>query len=106
MSTRLPRGVTKGPAGWRISVRVGDRLFQKRFKPSTSQETVEEELSKARKRWRAGRAESVETPSTLAGDVTDYLEHYFAGRAGLKERTRHLQLWIDALDPLTSNEAR
>jgi integrase len=99
MSPRLPRGVTKGPAGWRISTRVHGHLFQKRFKPSTSQETVEEELAKARKRWRAGRDTPAETPSTLKADVTDYLAHYFAGRAGLKERTRHLQLWVDALEP-------
>jgi hypothetical protein len=99
-SGRLADQRPRHARGWRI------RLFQKRFKPSTSQETVEEELSKARKRWRAGRAEPIETPSTLKATSTDYLAHYFAGRAGLKERTRHLQLWVDALEPVDRTDAR
>lgn len=87
--------MTKHAEGWRISVRVHGRLFQRRFKPSTPQADVETALSTARARWRAGRQEA---PSgSLAADVTRYLTDYFAGRPGHAERKRHLELWTAAL---------
>lgn len=86
--------MTKGPKGWRISVQVHGVLHQQRFKPSTSQAVVEAALLKARQRWPAGKGQ----PSgTLAADIARYLTDYFAGRPGLDERTRHLQLWRDEL---------
>lgn len=92
---RLPRGLTKRPEGWRISVTVKGRLIQRRFKPGTPQPTVEAELLKARQRWGAGLQET--TAGTLAADVRRYLADHYAGRGGLEERTRHLNLWIAAL---------
>lgn len=93
--SKLPRGLTKRPEGWRITVQVRGRLYQKRFKPSTAQQTVEAALLKARQRWPAGRA--APPADTFAADVTRYLTDYFAGRPGLEERTRHLALWRAAL---------
>lgn len=93
--TRLPRGLTKRPEGWRVSVRVHGTLYQRRFSPNTSQETVEEKLAELRKKWRAGRLASKD--GSLQADVTRYLTDYFTGRPGYAERQRHLQLWTDAL---------
>lgn len=69
-------------------------MQQKRLKPSVSQIDAEAELLKARQRWHAGRYTST---GTLSDDVRRYLSDYFAGRPGLEERTRHLQLWRSAL---------
>jgi len=100
---RLPRGLTKRPEGWRITVQHDGRLYQKRFRPSTLQQTVEAELLKARQRWHAGQHGP--PAGTFAADVTRYLTDYFAGRPGLEERTRHLQLWRDALGDDTPRSA-
>lgn len=95
---RFPRGMTRTPKGWRITVIAKGQPYQKRFPPSTPQATVEAELLKARQRWGAGR----QIPDgTLADDVRRYLTDYFAGRPGLEERTRHLDLWIAALGKST-----
>lgn len=93
--SRLPRGVTRRPEGWRISVRVKGKLYQRSFPPDTSQADVEEELAKARKAQKAGREEPDDT-GTLAADVTRYLTDYFTGKPGYKERKRHLALWTTA----------
>lgn len=95
MTPRLPRGLTKRPEGWRIFVQVRGRIYRRCLKPSTSQQDAEAELLKARQRQPAGRAR---TEGTFAADVTRYLTDHFAGRQGLEERTRHLQLWTDALE--------
>lgn len=96
-ASRLPRGISQTPTGWRISVRVkGHPLWQRRFKASTSLETVQEELTKARKARRAGRL-TVGSPGTLGADVARYLESYFGTRPGRAERERHLNLWIAIL---------
>lgn len=92
---RYPRGITKHAEGWRISVRVHKRLYQRRFKPSTSQADVEEALSQARARWKAGRGDV--TAGSLKSDVTRYLADHFAGRPGYAERKRHLELWVTEL---------
>ena len=94
-TTRLPRGLTKRPEGWRIYVQVRGQVYTRRFKPSTPQQTVEAELLKARQRHHAGR--QTEASGTFAADVRRYLTDYFAGRPGLEERTRHLTLWRTAL---------
>lgn len=78
-----------------MSVRVRGQLYQQSFKPSTPQADVEEALTKARARWRAGKG----TPATgtLASDVARYLADHFAGRPGHAERKRHLELWVTEL---------
>lgn len=97
---RLPRGLTKRPEGWRISVQVKGKLHQRSFKPSTPQTTVEAELLKARQRWAAGKADL--PAGTLARDIAQYLTDYFQGRPGYAERQRHLHLWRDALGAETA----
>jgi len=94
---RFPRGLTKGPKGWRICVQVDGHQYRRRFKPSTPQQTVEAELLKARQRRRAGRQQTAD--GTLAADITRYLVDHFAGRSApaLEERTRHLTLWRETL---------
>lgn len=92
--TRYPRGITQTPAGWRITVRRGGVLYQRRFPPATPIEDVAAELAKAKARHFAGR---VPASGTFAADIARYLTDYFAGHAGHDERERHLQLWRDAL---------
>lgn len=92
---RLPRGITKRQEGWRIFIQVAGQIYTKRFKPSTPQQVVEAALLTARQRRFAGKRAHGE--GTFAADVTRYLSDYFAGRPGLEERTRHLQLWRVAL---------
>ena len=92
--TRLPRGLTRTPKGWRVTVQVRGQLYRRRFKPSTPQPTVEAALLTARHRW--GAARQTMGDGSVAADVTRYLTDYFAGRPGLEERTRHLALWIEA----------
>lgn len=93
---RLPIGISQGPKGWRISVRVKGRpLWQKRFRASMTLEDVEKKLSEARRARRAGHAP--EPAGTLRADVDRYLVDYWTGRPGRDERKRHLELWITAL---------
>ena len=99
---RLPRGITKTPKGWRITVRHRGALYQKRFPPSKSLEDVETALRTARARHRAGRSTAT---GTLAADVTRYLESYYKAAPGLEERTRHLTLWRAALGDDTARDA-
>lgn len=103
---RLPKGITKRPAGWRISVRVHGALYQRSFKPSTAQSTVEAELLKERqKRRRPTEEKPPREAGTLEADIARYLVDHFAGRPGLAERTRHLALWTDALGKDTARSA-
>jgi integrase len=94
-TAKLPRGITRSAKGWRLCVQVQGRQYRKRFPPSTSQQTVEAALLKARQRQPAGRQS--QKPDTFAADVTRYLSDHYAGNAGLDERTRHLALWRSAL---------
>lgn len=95
MTRRYPRGITKHAEGWRISVRVHGRLYQRRFKPSTPQAVVEEAMNRLGRAWRAGRL--TVTAGTFGADVRRYLDQYFGQRPGREERERHLNLWIGAL---------
>jgi len=96
MPPKLPSGVTRTPKGWRINVRrKGQPLWQKRFPPQTPLETIETELSDARKRLGAGKGHA--PAGTLEADITRYLRDHFAGRPGYAERKRHLELWQAAL---------
>lgn len=100
MPSRLPIGVSRTSAGWRISVRrKGQPLWQKRFPPQTPLDTIESELKAARTKLgvRAGHAPA----GTLEADITRYLRDYFTGRPGYAERTRHLALWQTALGAST-----
>lgn len=87
---RLPRGITQVTAGWRITLRRHGTRYQRRFPPSTPLADVEAELATLRQRIGAGKSQPV---GTFAADVTRYLTDYYAGAAGLEERTRHLELW-------------
>lgn len=93
---RYPKGISKRPEGWRISVAVNGKIQQRSFKPSTPQADVEAELLKARQRWAAGRGPTP-GPGTFAADIDRYLRDYFAGHPGLEERRRHLALWLEVL---------
>jgi integrase/recombinase XerC len=98
--TRLPRGLTLTPKGWRITIkRKGQPTYTKRFPRATPQEEVERQLLKARDRIGAGRR--AVTSGTLVSDALRYLTDYFKGRAGYAERERHLALWCEALGPHT-----
>lgn len=99
--SRLPRGITKRPEGWRISVRVHGQLYQKSFKPSTPQATVETALLTARSRWRASRRD--DTDVSLAGQVARYVADHLAGRPCRAEFGRYLDLWVAALDVETAD---
>lgn len=93
---KLPRGLTRTPTGWRISVvRKGFPPYQKRFRADTPMDELEDELRKAQRSHTAGKSTAVS--GTMAADVKRYLNDFFAGRPGLEERTRHLDLWIAAL---------
>lgn len=94
--TRFPRGITQRPGGWRISVRVNGKLYQRSFKPSTPLEIVEQHHQELKRAWRAGRLKTG-APGTLDADVERYLTAYFGTRPGREERERHLRLWIEAL---------
>jgi len=91
---KYPKGISKGPSGWRISLGPGGSVFRKRFKPETPYSDVESALSKARQKIPAGTEEPTEG---FDADVTRYLTDHFTGRAGYAERKRHLGLWVDML---------
>jgi integrase len=95
MSRRYPHGITRTSRGWRISLAVNGRIWQKRFPPALPLKTVEAELQKARARLRAGHGSPLR--GTLAGDIARYLTDYYTGRSGYEERKRHLELWREAL---------
>lgn len=92
---RLPRGLTRTPTGWRITVHVHGKPYQKRYPRSLSREDAEQKLRDAQKRLRAGRGQAAR--GRLADDVARYLADFFTGHAGYDERKRHLDLWINAL---------
>lgn len=95
-SRRLPRGITRTSTGYRLTVRVHDRLWQKRYPASTPLDVLETKLKEAQKKHRAGRA--TQGPSgTLGADIATYLTAYFGDRPGRAERERHLTLWKVAL---------
>lgn len=100
-ANRLPKGLTKSAAGWRISLGKHGGAYSKRFKPSTSRDVVEQELLKARRVWKANRPDDEET---LEADVTRYLADYFTGRSAQWEADYYLKLWTKALGPDTPRD--
>lgn len=103
MRPRYPRGISKRPEGWRISLGPGGRDGRKSFPPSTPLADVETELATMRQRRTAGRLPYA--PSSLRADVARYLEAYFGARPGRDERERHLKLWIEAVGQDTRRSA-
>jgi len=97
--TRLPRGITRSAKGWRITVKIHGRLWQKRYHRDHTQEQIEQKLEIARKRLGAGMARGLS--GSLAEDVRRYLADHFVGHAGYAERERHLNLWVQALGAQT-----
>jgi integrase len=93
--TRYPRGISKRPEGWRISISVNGTIQQRSFPPDTPQTVVEAKLLEYRSRWTAGTRSAQD--GTLGADVARYLNAFFGQRPGREERERHLELWIKAL---------
>lgn len=92
---RLPRGLTKTAKGWRISLKIGAKLWQRRLPVSLDEEDAIAELLKLRKTRKAGTTQH--PTGTLRGDVTHYLAAYMTGHPAHHERQRHLELWITEL---------
>ncbi len=90
-----PKGLSRDAKGWRLSVRIGKTLHQKRGHHSHTLDSASQALADWRKKLEAGRSRPI--GDSFAADVARYLRDYCTGRPCYAERSRHLDLWTEAL---------
>lgn len=97
--SKLPRGLTRTPTGWRVRICVNGRWVRRRYPADVPLPRITQILAELRSRTAAGRRPAGQ--GTLRAEVDRYLEHFYKGRPGYEERKRHLNLWVDALGEST-----
>lgn len=92
--TRLARGIWKTSSGYRVIVRIGDRLERKRFPPTYTLDAL--------KRWRDDhirlRRPQKGQRGTFAEDVATYLKAV-AEMPTYRDRQRQIEAWLNGRPP-------
>jgi len=87
---KLDRGIWKTPYGYRVIIRIGDRLERKRFPPTYTLDTL--------RRWRDDhirmRRPQKHARGTFAEDVATYLKSV-AAMPTISDRTREISAWLE-----------
>lgn len=94
MTRNRARGVRRHGAGWQASVFVSGTLYCKQFPLPTPLE----DMQAWRERTRIAKHIAKPNAGTLAADAERYLKAV-AAMPTIGERTRHIELWVDALGP-------
>lgn len=91
---RLDRGIWKTPYGYRVIIRIGDRLERKRFPPTYTLDALRDwrdDHIRLRRPKKAARG-------TLADDIAVYLRAV-AGMPTYSDRKRQIEAWLQLGDP-------
>lgn len=90
----LDRGIYQTPYGYRVIIRIGDRLERKRFPPTYTLERLQQwrdDHIRLRRPKKAARG-------TFAADVQQYL-HAVAHMPTFTDRKRQIEAWLVDRDP-------